>query len=249
MISFWDGPRPVVALTYYATHPQSYYRTGLANPDFPGIARDQREQATKVAHVHFDGAGGNIGAGKWNDGSPQNRQILADRVAAGMAGAWAATVKTPITAADIAWQSLPVLLPPSPHLDAAKLEAIVSQPSKPARERAAAASELVWLRRCQARDPIDIACLQIGKARVLHMPGELFVEYQLAAQKLRPTCSWPWLHTATTRPAISEPRSPTLRAATRPAPGPRWSHPRSNEFLSMQSRSFCQDKRDAAHGP
>ena len=28
--------------------------------------------------------------------------------------------------------------------------------------------------------------MRIGKARVLHMPGELFVEYQLAAQKQRP---------------------------------------------------------------
>nr|MBC8290524.1 hypothetical protein [Planctomycetota bacterium] len=32
----------------------------------------------------------------------------------------------------------------------------------------------------------NISCLSIDKARVLHMPGELFVEYQLAAQKLRP---------------------------------------------------------------
>ena len=58
--------------------------------------------------------------------------------------------------------------------------------SKPARERADAARELVWLRRCQAGDTIDVACLRLGKARVLHLPGELFVEYQLAAQKLRP---------------------------------------------------------------
>jgi hypothetical protein len=79
LISFWDGPRPVVALTYYATHPQSYYRTGLANPDFPGIARDQRQDATKVTHVHFDGAGGNIGAGKWNDGSHENWPIGSPR--------------------------------------------------------------------------------------------------------------------------------------------------------------------------
>ena len=41
-----------------------------------------------------------LGAGKWNDGSPANRQILADRVAAGMTRAWEATRKTPITAAD-----------------------------------------------------------------------------------------------------------------------------------------------------
>jgi hypothetical protein len=186
MISFWDGARPVVALTFYATHPQSYYRTGLANPDFPGIARDQRQEATKVPHVHFNGAGGNIGAGKWNDGSHENRQILADRVATGMAKAWAATVKTPITAADMSWESVPVALPPASHLDQAKLAAVVNDDSKAARDRGGAATELVWLRRCLAGDTIDVACLHLGKARVLHLPGELFVEYQLAAQKLRP---------------------------------------------------------------
>jgi hypothetical protein len=186
MISFWDAAEPVAALTYYATHPQSYYRTGLANPDFPGMARDQSQKATGVPHIHFNGAGGNIGAGKWNDGSPANRQVLADRVAAGMAKALAATVKTPIAAADLSWESLPVALPPAAHLDAAKLAAIVDDATKPARVRSVAATELVWLRRCLAGDRIDIACLHLGKARVLHMPGELFVEYQLAAQKLRP---------------------------------------------------------------
>ncbi|MHB1561240.1 MAG: hypothetical protein ACYC61_27660, partial [Isosphaeraceae bacterium] len=75
MISFWDDDKAVAVLTYYATHPQSYYRTGLANPDFPGMARDAREKATGVPHIHFDGAGGNIGAGKWNDGSASNRQV------------------------------------------------------------------------------------------------------------------------------------------------------------------------------
>ena len=122
MISFWDGDKPIVALTYYATHPQSYYRTGGANPDFPGMARDAREKATGVPHIHFDGAGGNIGAGKWNDGSHENRQILADRVAAGMAKAWKATTKEPITAADLGWKSMPVALPVAPHLDESKLQ-------------------------------------------------------------------------------------------------------------------------------
>ena len=54
------------------------------------------------------------------------------------------------------------------------------------RERSVAASELVWLRRCLAGETIDLSCLHLGKARVLHLPGELFVEYQLAAQKFRP---------------------------------------------------------------
>ena len=29
-------------------------------------------------------------------------------------------------------------------------------------------------------------CLRIGSVSVLHMPGELFVEYQVAAQRMRP---------------------------------------------------------------
>jgi hypothetical protein len=186
MISLWDGDTPVVALTYFATHPQSYYRTGLANPDFPGIARDRRQEETGVPHVHFDGAGGNIGAGKWNDGSPANRQVLADRVAEGMARAWEATRKTPVSAADLGYESVAVALPPAPHLDEGRLLAVLEDRTAKVRERAKAANDLAWLRRCKAGETIDVACLRAGTARVLHLPGELFVEYQLAAQAVRP---------------------------------------------------------------
>jgi hypothetical protein len=186
LISFWDGDRPVAALTYYATHPQSYYRTGLANPDFPGIARDQRQQATGVPHIHFDGAGGNIGAGKFNDGAHENRQILADRVAAGMARALETTKKSPIAASDLGWETLAVALPPAPHLDEGQLVAMLEDKTAKPAARAKAANDLVWLRRCKNGETIDLSCLHLGRARVLHMPGELFVEYQLAAQKMRP---------------------------------------------------------------
>jgi hypothetical protein len=186
MISFWDHDKPVAALTYYATHPQSYYRTGEANPDFPGIARDQRQKATGLPHIHFDGAGGNIGAGKWNDGAHANRQVLADRVAEGMAQAWEATKKTPVTAADLKWETIPVALPVSSHLDEARLLATVQNKSAKVTERARAANDLIWLRRCQSGDTIDVSCLHLGNARILHLPGELFVEYQLAAQSMRP---------------------------------------------------------------
>jgi len=186
MISFWAGDEPVVAISYYATHPQSYYRTGMANPDFPGIARDQRQKATGVPHIHFNGAGGNIGAGKYNDGAHENRQILADRVAAGMTKALETTVKSPIAAADLKWETIHVALPPAPELDEKGLLAIVADKAKPTRDRAKAGCELVWLRRCHEGATIDVSCLALGKARMLYLPGELFVEYQLAAQELRP---------------------------------------------------------------
>ena len=186
LLTFWAGDKPSAAVSWYATHPQSYYRTGGANPDFPGLARNAVEKATKVPLIHFNGAGGNIGAGKWNDGSRENRQILADRVAAGMQRAWASTKPFSITADDVAWAVEPVVLPAAPHLNEEALKTILADDKATPATRWAAGSNLVWLRRCQAKDKIDIACLSIGKARVLHMPGELFVEYQLAAQKLRP---------------------------------------------------------------
>jgi len=185
-ISFWNGDEAVAVLTYYATHPQSYYRKGLCTPDFPGLARDQRQDATTIPHIHFDGAGGNIGAGKWNDGSHENRQALADRMADGMARAWKATVKTPIKPEDVAWRKVPVALPPAAHLDEAALLKTLDDPKQPAVDRASAARKLVWLRRCLKGETIDVTCLVVGRARVLHMPGELFVEYQLAASAVRP---------------------------------------------------------------
>lgn len=185
-ISFWDNERAIAVLTYYATHPQSYYRTGKANPDFPGLARDHRQQVTGVRHVHFNGAGGNIGAGKYNDGAHENRQVLADRMASGMAQAWEGTRKIPVSATDLGWNSVAVSLPPSPSLDKDKILADLQNTALPVQKRVAAACSLAWLRRCQAGEKIDITCLTLGPSRVLHMPGELFVEYQLAAQQMRP---------------------------------------------------------------
>lgn len=185
-LSFWDGDRRVVTLTWYATHPQSYYRTGKATPDFPGLARNARQQATGVPHVHFCGAGGNIGAGKYNDGAEANRPVLAERVAAGMQRAWESERKVPIAATEVAWRSIAVALPPARHLREESLLAELRNDKLPARTRITAAGKLVWLRRCQAGETIDIGCLTLGEARVLHLPGELFVEYQLLAQALRP---------------------------------------------------------------
>ncbi|MEC7719550.1 MAG: hypothetical protein VYC98_17170 [Planctomycetota bacterium] len=186
LIAFYNGERPLVALTYYATHPQSYYRTGLANPDFPGMARNQRQEATGVFHVHFNGAGGNIGAGKWNDGRHAQRQILADRMAKGMEAAWDQLQKQPLKPDHIEWQSVDAKLPPAQHLSEESLVRILGDNGEKIEARLSAASHLAWLRRCKSGHAVEIGCLALGPVRILHLPGELFVEYQLAAQKLRP---------------------------------------------------------------
>tara|TARA_R110002049_G_scaffold309268_1_gene519612 strand:- start:151161 stop:152534 length:1374 start_codon:yes stop_codon:yes gene_type:complete len=184
-LSFWNRDQPVAVLTYYACHPQTYYRTGVPSPDFPGIARFMRGQdMPNVLHVHFNGAGGNIGAGKYNDGNKANRMILANRVADGMRRALEATEKTPIDASTIGWSVVPVALPPSSHLDADVLRQNLTKWS--AKEFWGSPDELAWLLRCQSGHKIDLTCLRIGNNRILHMPGELFVEYQLAAKAFRP---------------------------------------------------------------
>jgi hypothetical protein len=185
LLSFWNGDKPVAVLSAYACHPQSYYRLGIPSPDFPGIARFIRGQDVNAAlHVHFNGAGGNVAAGKYNDGSQSNRVILATRLAAGMREAYDKTTKLPLTAADIGWGSVPVKLPLSPRLDEADLTAKLK--ATKARGYISFADQIAFLRRSKAGHAIDITCLSVGSARMLHLPGELFVEYQLAAKAMRP---------------------------------------------------------------
>lgn len=183
LISFWNNNKPVAVLSYYATHPQSYYRTGVANPDIPGVARFFRQLAVPDAlHLHFNGAGGNITVGKYNDGSKENRLVMAERLADGMLRAWKDTKKEKITAADVKWGSLPVALPRKASLDSLSIllhkETSVFVANN--------ASKQVWMERSKQGKKIDVSCLYIGRARMMHLPGECFIEYQLAAKAMRP---------------------------------------------------------------
>lgn len=185
-LSLWHDDEPLAVITTYACHPQSYYGTGVPSPDFPGIARFIRTQDLPAAlHVHFNGAGGNVTAGKYNDGSPANRIRLATRLAAGMRQAFEATVRQPLAAADVGWTSVAVALEPAAHLDDAALVAALTERPQ-ARESRRAIDRLAWLRRAAGGHRILVSCLRVGQARMLHLPGELFVEYQLAAEAMRP---------------------------------------------------------------
>jgi hypothetical protein len=91
----------------------------------------------------------------------------------------------PITPSEVGWSSIPVSLPPAPHLDEADLVTkLKTAPGKPG--YISLADQLAWLRRAKSGHQIDITCLRIGTSRMLHLPGELFVEYQLAAKAMRP---------------------------------------------------------------
>ena len=187
-LSFWDGETPRAAVSVYATHPMSYYGAGEVSADFPGQARRRRQSETPgVEQIYFTGCAGNITAGKYNTGERENRATLADRLHQAMVAAWAATKKFPLT--NLVFRSEPVRFEPrsEPGFAQAHLEAKL-KPGTPPFEQCLAAMGLSWRQRIATGRPIAIPCLDFGPAQWLLLPGEAYVEFQLAAQRMRPDC-------------------------------------------------------------
>jgi hypothetical protein len=136
----------------------------------------------QALHVHFNGAGGNLAAGKYNDGSKERRGILAERLADGMRRAWESTVKETVDSGDVHWDIDPVALPAATFIENLQEEMKTKDPVYLTNNL----FKLAWLKRLQAGMKINIGCLSLGRARLLFMPGELIVEYQLAAKRMRP---------------------------------------------------------------
>jgi hypothetical protein len=184
-LSFWNGERPLAALHYYATHPMSYYGDGRVTSDFAGLARQKRQDDdTKVFQMYFNGCAGNITAGKYNDGSKENRAVLRDRIYQAMTAAWKETKRAPLNRFE--WRVEPVRLPArAQHQFQEEFSRKALEDARqPKAKRANAAFQLAWLARLNR--PIYLTCLDLGKALVTHLPGEPFIEYQLFAQEQRP---------------------------------------------------------------
>jgi hypothetical protein len=62
----------------------------------------------------------------------------------------------------------------------------LADPDLDPNQKLGAAAKLAWLRRTEASLGVDVSALRVANIWLLNMPGELFVEYQLAAQKMRP---------------------------------------------------------------
>ena len=185
-LSFWNGDTPLAAVSGYATHPMSYYRTGEISADFPGLARARRQKETPgVFQIYFSGCSGNVTAGKYNDGARTNRAALGDRLHAAMATAWRETKRQPVET--IAFRNAPMKLKVREEGDfaPAELEKKLAAGVAPF-QQCLAAMGLSWRKRSAAGRPIDVPLIDFGSAQFLLLPGEAYVEYQLAAQNLRP---------------------------------------------------------------
>ena len=186
-ISFWNGDKPLASLSVYATHPMSHYGRGQVSSDFCGLAR-QRRQADDPGVLHFyaTGCGGNVAAGKYNDGTPEMRAVLTERMYEAMKAAWTDTKRHAL--GEVQFRSVSLRLPPkeSGRFQVSELEKMLRDPHQTFDNRARTAFALSWRKRCDSGRELDIPALDFGPAQLVLLPGEPFVEYQLAAQKLRP---------------------------------------------------------------
>ena len=104
-----------------------------------------------------------------------------------MKAAWEGRKRIDITSKTLEWRIAPVQLPLADHVDMDKAIAVLSDPKGEPVARFNASGQIAILRRAKNGSyPVDLTCLKLGSVYLVHMPGELFVEYQLAAAKMKP---------------------------------------------------------------
>lgn len=184
-VAFYDGTEKVAACHYYATHPMSHYGQGHVSSDFVGLARKRRQNDEPgCAHIYFTGCAGNIAAGKYNDGSPEARVRLTQRIYDGIVASEKSMKPAPIS--NVSWKTHEILPPTNPVFIADKLREMVANKQNAAANRIRPAMTLGWMQRLQNRTPIVLSALHVDGIVLLHLPAECFIEYQLRAQSLAP---------------------------------------------------------------
>ncbi|MEZ5353906.1 MAG: hypothetical protein R2762_14810 [Bryobacteraceae bacterium] len=186
-LTFWDGRRRVAALSVYSTHPMSYYGRGEVTPDFPGLARNRLQaEDPGTFHVYASGASGDTMAGKYNDGAVSNRAVLAGRMYGAMRASLAATRKTRLSTVGFRNVEMRMKARGSDGFRTEQMRAVVENRNAPWRDRHNAALGLSWLDRLGEGRPIDVPAVDLGAAKLVLLPAEAFVQYQLWAQQHGP---------------------------------------------------------------
>ena len=165
----------------------SYYGEGDISADFVGMARSRRQKDTPgVKQIYVSGCSGDVTVGKYNDGSSENRPIFAERLHKGMAEAWEATQTYPIEQAEFRNAALRLAPRESPGYTPADYKKTIADDSAEVSDRLTAALGLSWRERYDAGHAIDVPAIDFGRAQIVLMPAESFVQYQLWAQEMRP---------------------------------------------------------------
>lgn len=184
-VAFYNRDKKLAACHYYACHPMSYYGDGRVSADFCGLARKERQQQEPdCTHLYFNGCGGNIGAGKYNDGSKEMRPVLTRRILDGIVASEKELQPQPIES--VRWETHDILPPVDDRFDEETLMRQISDSSQRVVSRNRPSYTVAWIRRVSQKLPITLSSLHINDASMLHLPSESFIEYQLRAQAAAP---------------------------------------------------------------
>ncbi|MBK9168682.1 MAG: hypothetical protein IPM24_14605 [Bryobacterales bacterium] len=182
MLTFWNGDRPLCAVSVFAVHPITTYGKGGVSADFAGAARALWQKARPdVPHVYCTGVAGDVTAGKYTDGSLHHRPVLAERLYSGMEAAWTATQRARLERVESRAVPLPLTPRIEPGFTTEDFRREIADPAVPFSTKALNAMGLSWGGR-----PLDLPVVDFGPVRMLLMPGETFLQYQLWAQAMRP---------------------------------------------------------------
>lgn len=186
-ITFYTGDTAIAVVSSYATHPMSHYGQGAVSADFVGLARRRRQTDTPgTFQIYVSGCSGDVTAGKYNDGAPETRGILADRLYGAMKKASRRTDKRPIERLNFRHQSFQLPFHEGESLTRMSMDRVLHDGGASVEDRITAAMGLSSLDRVERGQPIDLPCLDFGDTKVTLLPGESFVKYQLISQELRP---------------------------------------------------------------
>lgn len=164
-VTFARGNRPLARIHLYATHPQTFCCDGRVTADFVGSARETLESETGIPQIYFNGCGGDITVGKYNDASDEARRRLAARLLAAMRASSSATRLTSSTACR--WASTAASLPPVRN--------------KPPQDSYRDAITRAFASR---RTPLEINSLHAGNVQFLFLPGEPMLEFSRYAREI-----------------------------------------------------------------
>lgn len=180
--------KPFACWHFYASHPQVSDGRRLVSGDTVGVALELFEKTNPgVFSVYFTGCAGDITAGKYTTSyRERDRLTFGTRLFDGMQAAFEKQIApTPLEA--IGWSDhafeMPLSIETKP---AAHYQAVLDKSGMPSSAKYLAAIKLHKLNRKLPTYPFRTSCLALNDLRVLFMPSELCVEYQLFAKSLRP---------------------------------------------------------------
>jgi hypothetical protein len=177
------------AITSYSCHPTAAGGDlhEWVSADFVGVAVRKVEPALGAPCLFLQGCAGDIGTGKWTEGTPaEDTQSMGDRLAAGMITALAAA--EPVRSGELHARETRVdlELDPFPPLDEMEQRFKSAAEGGISSDVVAAGDALVVARRANEIRHASVGAVSMGDLAISFLPGEVFLGFGLQIQRSSP---------------------------------------------------------------